>query len=145
MIEIVALNGEDHYAAPGQIAYIGKNRDRFHEITLNINIDGAGYMEGDSAFSFFGLPDSIMEAVQEVTNAFDRIVEGPPWPQGDHSIFVQQGCPAVAVTSKWFLDNMARQTITHTWADDIGIVDHHRLVEIATALALFIRKIAMFP
>ena len=43
LIELVALNGEDYYAVPGQMLYLAQNKDRFHEILLNINIDGAGY------------------------------------------------------------------------------------------------------
>lgn len=30
MIEIVALNGEDYYAVPGQMSYIKANREKFH-------------------------------------------------------------------------------------------------------------------
>ncbi len=56
LIELVALNGEDYYAVPGQMLYLAQNQDRFHEILLNINIDGAGFIEGDSAFSFYDLP-----------------------------------------------------------------------------------------
>ena len=56
-IELAAFNGEDYYAVPGQMLFVRQNQDRFHEILLNINIDGAGYKEGLSAFSFFGLPE----------------------------------------------------------------------------------------
>ncbi len=53
MIELVALNGEDYFTAPGQMIYLSQNQGRFREILLNINIDGAGYHKGLSAFSFF--------------------------------------------------------------------------------------------
>ncbi|KMQ49589.1 aminopeptidase [Chitinispirillum alkaliphilum] len=52
-IELVALNGEDYYAASGQMNYIMSNQGRFDQIALNINIDGAGYREGRSAFTEF--------------------------------------------------------------------------------------------
>lgn len=48
LIELVVLNGEDYYSAPGQIRYIEQNEGRFSDILLNINIDGAGYKEGIS-------------------------------------------------------------------------------------------------
>ncbi len=51
LIEIIAFNGEDYYAVPGQINYISTNKNNFNKILLNINIDGAGYKEGLSAFS----------------------------------------------------------------------------------------------
>jgi len=138
LIEIVALNGEDYYAVPGQMLYISKNQDRFNEILLNINIDGAGYKEGKSAFSFYGLPEEIKKKANQVLKKFKGIKEGVQWPQGDHSIFIQYGCPAIAVSSEWFTENIASQEITHTPKDDIEIVDCQKVVEIAEALNLLI-------
>ena len=60
LIEIVALNGEDHYAVPGQMNYISSSMNDFSRMLLNINIDGAGYREGLSSFSLFNLPDEIL-------------------------------------------------------------------------------------
>jgi len=141
LIEIVALNGEDYYAVPGQMLYVHQNQDRFQEILLNINIDGAGYMEGGSAFSFYGLPGEMENHAKDVIHNFDGIVEGSAWVQGDHSIFIQNGCPAMAVSSQWFTDHIDSQEITHTPKDNIDIVDPHKLVEIAHALDMFIRRI----
>ena len=139
-LEIVAFNGEDYYAAPGQMDYIYKNQNEFNEVLLNINIDGAGYIEGKSTFSLFGLPEEMKENVNGVLAEYDGITEGVQWPQGDHSIFVQQGCPAIAISSKWFIDHMDSQTITHTPKDNAGIVDCRKVVEIAEALNWLIRK-----
>jgi aminopeptidase YwaD len=141
LIEIVALNGEDYYAVPGQMLYLHQNHDRFHEILLNINIDGAGYKEGGSAFSFYGLPVEMENIANEVIHRFDGIAVGSAWVQGDHSIFIQNGCPAIAVSSQWFTDHIDTQDITHTPKDNFDIVDGHKLVEIARALNLFIRKV----
>jgi len=139
-IEMVAFNGEDYYAAPGQMLYLHENQDRFHEILLNINIDGAGYKEGKSAFSFYDLPEEIKKKTNEVLHKFDGIIEGVPWFQGDHSIFIQNGRPAIAVSSEWFTNNVDSQEITHTPKDNLGIVDCHKVVEIAEALNLLVRK-----
>jgi len=140
MLEIVALNGEDYYAVPGQMDYIYKNQNKFNEILLNINIDGAGYREDKSIFSLFGLPEGIKENVNSILAEYNGITEGIQYPQGDHSIFVQQGCPAIAVSSKWLIDHMDSQTITHTPKDNAGIVDCRKVVEIAEALNWLIRK-----
>ncbi len=140
-IEIVALNGEDYYAVSGQMDYIHKNQSKFNEILLNINIDGAGFKEGKTAFSFFGLPENMQEVVNSLLMDYDEITEGAQWPQGDHSIFIQQGCPAIAVSSKWFIDNMSSQTITHTPKDNPGIVDCRKIVEIAIVLNRLLRKL----
>lgn len=140
-IELVAFNGEDYYAVPGQMNYISTRRDSFKKIILNINIDGAGFKTGNSAFSLFDLPAGINETVQDIIRKNPGIEEGLKWPQGDHSIFLQFGIPAIAVSSKWFIDNMNNQDITHTPKDNPGIVDIHKLVEISHALDEFIRRL----
>jgi aminopeptidase YwaD len=141
LIEIVAFNGEDYYAAPGQMNFVMANQGAFDNILLNINIDGAGYLEGKSSFSLFGLPEKIQKLTEEVITTFPGIVEGIPWPQGDHSIFLQYGRPAIAVSSNWFIENINVQDITHTPKDNMEIVDHDRLAEIALALEELILKI----
>jgi len=140
LIEIVAFNGEDYYAVPGQMLYIAKNRDRFDEIFLNINIDGAGYKDGESAFSYYGLSEEMEKKANKVISQYDGIIKGVQWLQGDHSIFTQNGRPAIAVSSKWFTENIDGQDITHTPKDNIEIVDCHKLVEIAEALNRLVRN-----
>lgn len=141
LIEIVAFNGEDYYAVPGQMNYLAANGNSFSNILLNINIDGAGYREGKSSFSLFDLPSEILDHTKNVIDHFEGMTEGLQWVQGDHSIFIQYGVPAIAVSSQWFIDNMADQDITHTPKDNIGIVDCTKIVEIARALNNLIRSI----
>ncbi|HNW43152.1 MAG TPA: M28 family peptidase [Elusimicrobiales bacterium] len=140
-LELAAFNGEDYYAVPGQMNYVRENEGRFGEILLNINIDGAGYREGGSVFSFFGLPDRIKAAAEEVMVQYPGITEGAQWPQGDHSIFIQQGRPAIAVSSGWLIGNMDKQDITHTPKDAPEIVAPQKVAEIAEALNTLIRKL----
>ncbi len=139
-LELVAFNGEDYYAAPGQVDYVTRNHQQFSRILLNVNIDGAGYKEGKSACSFLGLPEAMGARAHEMLTRFDGLTAGIPWPQGDHSIFIQYGCPAIAVTSQWFLEHIEVQEITHTPKDNPEIVDGRRVVEIAQALNWFIRS-----
>lgn len=138
-LEIAAFNGEDYYAVPGQMDYIRRNQGRFAEVALNINIDGAGYKEGKTALSFFDLPEPVRAICNDLLTRFDGLVEGAQWPQGDHSIFIQQGCPAIAVSSQWLIERMDSQDITHTPEDNIGIVDPRKVVEIAEALNWFLQ------
>ena len=140
-IEIVALNGEDYYAVPGQMMYISENQGAFDEILLNINIDGAGYKTGETAFSLFGLSDEISQKVTHIIDLLPDISEGVQWPQGDHSIFVQYGRPAIAVSSQWFINNIDSQDITHTPKDNMDIVDMNKLPTIAKAIKKIIREI----
>lgn len=141
-IELAALNGEDYYAVSGQMRYIEENQHNFNNMILNINIDGAGYKDGKSAFSFYDLPSDIEKAANDVIDCFAGITEGPQWPQGDHSIFIQNSVPAVAVSSEWFTANIDNQTITHTPKDNPGIVDCRKVVEIARGIASLINAVS---
>ncbi len=140
VIELVPLNGEDYYSVPGQMVFLAQNQGRFDEMLININIDGAGYQKGPTAFSPFNLPEGIRDTLDHVLDASDQLVEGEPWVQGDHSIFIQQGVPAIAVSSDWFIKNISKQRITHTPADHPGIVDHDRVIEAARAIQAFIQQ-----
>jgi aminopeptidase YwaD len=137
-VELVALNGEDYYSAPGQMLYIRENRDRFHEIRFNINLDGVGYKEGPTAFSFYTMPDRLEHQARTALSAFPTLIEGTSWPQGDHSIFLQHGRPAMALSSHWLIEHMESQEITHTPKDHPDIVDCGRVSECALALATFL-------
>jgi len=131
-IEIVALNGEDHYSAAGQKQYIRNNRDRFSEIVLAINLDLAGYYEGKTAYSLYDCPDEIAAAIRKAFSSQQDMVEGEPWYQSDHSIFIQNQVPAMAVTSDRFMDLSTH--ITHTAKDRPELVDLAKLASIALAL-----------
>lgn len=139
-IELVIFNGEDYYGAPGQVKYVDQNAGRFGDILLNINIDGAGYCEGISCFSPFNLPDGVLDALHEVLWDAPELTEGLPWYQGDHSLFLQNGCPAIAVSSQWFIENFANQSLTHTPKDNLTVVSYERVAECALGIAELIRK-----
>jgi aminopeptidase YwaD len=134
-LELLPFNGEDYYAASGQMIFLEQNQGRWGEIQLNINIDGAGYYRGISALSSFNLPPSLQDAIDHLIQNHTDISAGIPWVQGDHSIFLQQGIPAIVFSSQWFLDNLDSQEITHTPKDHPGIVDCRRVIEIAQAIA----------
>lgn len=140
-VELVIFNGEDYYGAPGQVKYIEQNAGKFGDILLNINIDGAGYKEGLSCFSPFDLPDNILDALHEVLWNNPEIVEGLPWYQGDHSLFLQNVRPAIAVSSQWFIENFENQELTHTPKDNLGIVSYERVAECALGIQELIRNI----
>ncbi len=140
-IELVAFNGEDHYAVPGQMKYIMENQGKFENILLNINIDGAAYKQGKTTFSFFDLPEEFKKAALSSIKGYPDVKEGVQWPQGDHSIFLQYDIPAIAVSSEWFTESAESQDITHTEKDNIGIVDIDKIIEIAEILNKVIKEI----
>ncbi len=131
-LEIVALNGEDYYSAPGEMLFLRDNAGRFDEIILAINMDGAGYQLGNTAYSLYGCPAEIAGPIRGVFSAQESMIEGEPWYQSDHAIFVQQQRPALAITSDQFDELWTN--VAHTTRDKPEIVDAGKLVDIALAL-----------
>ena len=78
------------------------------------------------------------KAFKDTVSNNPGIVEGLPWFQSDHSIFLQNGRPAIAVSSQWFIENMDNQEITHTPKDNLSIVDYSKVAECAIAIKEFL-------
>lgn len=131
-VEIVAINGEDHYAAPGEIQYIRMNVETLKDIYLNINLDGLGYREGNTAFSMYQCQPALESHIRQVLGTFPGLTEGEAWYQGDHMVFVQNDLPALAFTSEQMAPLWAE--IAHTPKDLPELVDGEKLVEVALAL-----------
>jgi aminopeptidase YwaD len=131
-VELVAFNGEDYYSAPGQMAYIRKYASTFPEVLLAINLDGLGYVEGKTATSLYNCPTGVTEIVEKVFASHNEFVQGDSWYQSDHSIFIQNEVPAMAITTDQFSEVWAG--IAHTEKDTPDIVDTSKLVRAAQGL-----------
>ena len=131
-IEIVALNGEDYYSAPGEQQYLRMNAGRFSDVVLGVNLDGVGYPHGDTAYSLYNCPPGLAVSIHAAFAAHPGLVEGEPWYQGDHGLFLMNQVPALAITSQRFGEILAE--IAHTPKDRPELVDTPRLVEAALAL-----------
>jgi len=143
-VELVAFNGEDYYSAPGQMTYIEKKQGDFNDIALNINIDGVGLNKGRTSYSLMELQNEKADMVKHIFNQFPGLVEGEPWVQGDHSIFLQFGVPAVAISSEWLLENLQSQQITHTENDNLSLVDNEKILELSSAIASLIHEFSHY-
>lgn len=139
-LEIVAFNGEDYYSAPGQVQYLRDNQDRLDQLILGINLDGAGYHEGNTAYSLYNCPPELASTIREAFSSRAGIVEGEQWYQGDHMLFVLNHRPAVAVTSDAFVELWAQ--VAHTHKDRPELVDYAKLVSIALALRDLLVRLA---
>jgi aminopeptidase YwaD len=131
-VEIVALNGEDYYSSPGEVHYLTSNTGKFNEVLLNINIDGAGYYWGDTAYSLYDCPDEIAASIRKTFAAHAGIVAGEQWYQSDHMLFVQNRAPALAITSERVMEFLPH--IPHTPKDKPELVDCSKLAAVALAL-----------
>ncbi|MBL8154867.1 MAG: Zn-dependent exopeptidase M28, partial [Anaerolineae bacterium] len=138
-LEIVAINGEDYYSAPGEMEYLRRNQDAFDTITLAINLDGLGYIKGKTAYSLYGCPDDLAAAARAGLSGYAGLVEGEPWYQGDHMMMVMNQRPALALTSDQVMELLT--TIIHTEQDVPAMVDPARLVEAAAALRAVIAQV----
>ena len=131
-IELLAVNGEDHFAAPGEVAWLEANEGKLDAVSLFINIDGAGYCEGGSAFSLYNVDDHVKAHIERSFVDHDDLIEGPPWYQSDHAIFAMQGRAALAITTERIEEMLA--ALFHSPQDTPDRVDVDRIVNIATAL-----------
>jgi len=131
-LEMVAINGEDYYAASGEALYLKENMDRLNEVLLNINFDGIGYIQGDSAFSLYNCSEELGGLIRSALADYPGIIEGDQWFQGDHMVFVQNKIPAIAVTSQRFLQLFT--SVTHTSRDKTELVDCRCLASAAQAI-----------
>ena len=138
-IELVPFNGEDHYSAAGEIAYLKANEGRLKEILLNINIDAAGYHQKKNVYSLYECSEEMAGLVQKTFWGGECLTEGEPWYQGDHMVFAMQGVPALAITSEGFMEIETK--FAHTPNDHPDLVDCEQLVDIATALHELLLKI----
>ena len=138
-IEFVAINGEDHYSAGGEKDYIKRYQSEFPDIKLAVNIDDIGYKKGDSAYSFYECDQGLEAVVVETMGNFKGISRGEPWFNGDHMVFLQNGVPAIALTSALITDVM--RDITHTAQDTPDKIDFHKLVEVAEALTRLVQNL----
>jgi aminopeptidase YwaD len=138
-IEMAAFNGEDHYSAGGQKDYLARYGGGLSSVVMGINVDGVGYMEGKSAYSFYECSPDLEQIAASSFKEYPGLIRGEPWYSGDHMIFLQAGLPCLAFTSEKAFDLL--QSVTHTHLDTPDIVDPVKIVEVASALNDLIRSI----
>ena len=131
-IEIVALNGEDYYSAPGEMLYLQSNPNQMEDVFLGVNMDGAGYINGKTAYSLYDCPNDMASLIHQSFPGGSEFMEGEQWYQSDHSLFIMNQRPTLAITSEKFMH--LSTYITHTPKDAPALVDASKLVEIAVAM-----------
>ena len=131
-LEFVAFNGEDHYAAPGEVADLAGCAGDFGRIPLVVNVDGVGLRGQPVSVAFFNCPAEWAAATRAVMAARPGLTEAEPWPQGDHSLFAMQGIPCIALTSGGIFDIV--DSVIHTAGDTLAGVDPERIAAAADFL-----------
>ena len=131
-IEMVAMNGEDYFSNPGEHLYLSMNAGKFEEILLGINLDDLACHRGKTAYSLYNCPANIGGTIHKAFSSYGNLIEGEPWYQGDHGLFLIHNTPALAITSELLHELMAE--ITHTPKDTPEIIEPSKLVDVAHAL-----------
>lgn len=132
-VEILALNGHEHFAAPGAMAYLAGRKAGLADVALAVNLDGAGHRGQNTAFSLYACPEGLERTLRGFFAGRPGFGPGEPWPQSDHMIFAMAGRPAVALTSADLIG--LEQNVTHTKRDVPGLVDIEALIGIGRTLA----------
>lgn len=135
-VEIVALNGEENYAVPGQMLYLERNRASMGRIVVAVNLDAVGLRDGATCFSLYECSDELAATVRATLGAQPGLTEGEAWPQGDHMIFAMNGRPAIALTSERLTDIL--EQLAHTERDTPEQLDCGKLEGAADALAMLV-------
>jgi len=128
-IEIAFLNGEDYYAASGEMEYISKLNNNWQDIELCVNIDAAGCRGKKVAVSNMLCSEELLSLIDDSIGKYSEIIPGEPWYIGDHMIFAQKNVPVIAISSENLLE-LCRD-VTHTPVDDLEMVDPALLVQTA--------------
>lgn len=139
-LEIALLNGEDYYAASGEMLWLAENASRMDDILLGINLDDVAYISGRTAWALYGCPEPLAAAIRSALAGRAWLMEGEPWYQGDHMLLVQHGRPALTFTSELMGELMA--TICHSAQDTPDKVDAGALVLLAHTLAELLERLA---
>lgn len=137
-VELLALNGEDYYAAPGQMQYLAQNAESFDQIVLAVNIDGAGCKGYKTSYCVFNCEGESEQLIREVFERPENI-RIDPWYQGDHMLFVMNRVPAVAISSENPYQIAAK--LAHTPMDTVENTDAGKILEIANTLKALIHRL----
>lgn len=136
-VELLFINGEDHYSAGGEMTYLKLHEGELDQIRLAINIDGAGFHNYSDALSFYGTSPAVENTAKALLEEFPTLGMGESWPQSDHMVFAMNQVPAMAITTQGFAE-MEKQ-VAHTAKDHPDIVETPQLVEAAG----FIRELIL--
>jgi hypothetical protein len=94
----------------------------------------------DRPTRFYGCSPDAEERAQEVFAAFDGLVGGGPWFNGDHMLFVQASVRPIAFNSVLAPELLA--TVTYTPLDRHESVEGRKLVQVAHALDAPVRSLS---
>lgn len=136
-VELVAMNGEDYFSNPGQMAYLEAFEKSPDQASLVINCDGAGYKVGKTGVSTLNCPEGFVRQLDQKLEAFPALRMSAPWYQGDHMIFAPWELPTIAITSEEIFPLI--DEVIHTEKDTVELINAEYLRQTAAFIYEVIR------
>ena len=134
-VELVFFNGEDHYQAPGEQAWLATAD--LTDIRYVINLDGVGVVGRDTTVAMLACPPEVEARVRALVDGRPGWGIGPEWYESDHAIFAMRGIPSLAITSENVHELLPE--IIHTERDGVRAVDPTILARVAVFLDDWLR------
>lgn len=123
-LEFIAFDGEE-YLPIGDDEYVRRAGEAsFTDISLAINMDGAGYIGGQNTVAAFNMPPELTGRIEAVVTRRPAMQWVEPWPQSNHSTFALRGAPALAFSSAGAFN------LAHFQADAFEQVSVAKLAEV---------------
>jgi len=126
-VSFVAFNGEEHCSAIGEVVFQKSDFFANQELLLVVNIDSIGYQNAATTFFSANTTDEFVEFLQGIAQTSPAFTEVAPWYEGDHSIYMMQGIPVVALTSEGIHGLMWKRL--HTAKDTKDLVSAERIID----------------
>lgn len=71
--DIVPFNGEEHFAVPGQLAYLRDRKPSVETTSLVINVDGLGHIDSRNAYSYYNVSEEDAARIGDIVEKSDTV------------------------------------------------------------------------
>jgi aminopeptidase YwaD len=129
-VEVVLFNGEDHFDAGGELAWLAATE--LAGVAANLNLDGVGLAGHGTSLATLACPEPLEAELDRWVAQRHGWTRAAPWFESDHAIFAMQGIPALAVTTEHVHELLGG--LAHTPADTLDVLDLGVLEELAAAV-----------
>jgi aminopeptidase YwaD len=131
-LEWVALNGHEN-GGFGAAEYLRRHPgEDLVGIMAAINVDGVGGLVGVNSITMLGQSPAFQEKVAAIHKGYPGVAWVDPWYESNHTAFVMQGVPAVALSS------LGVSNTHHLPADTIEWASAAKLGEVVSLVARII-------
>ena len=135
--ELVLFNGEDHFDACGEVAWL--TGTDLGEVVANLNLDGVGLTGQGTSVATLACPPGLEAAIDDWTAQRPGWVRAEPWIESDHAIFAMRGIPALAITSEDVHQLLGG--LAHSPADTLEVLDLAVLEDVVRALPGLVTRV----